>query len=229
MGFLEAVAKGGYPPPRRPPPSQSKADVREDAEEFDAAIAALRAAGEVTVNRETLVARREEVLQMPDAARRQLERLAERFQRLPGAERSELVALGRALANPGREQLLEAARVWHLWVQLRDPADRRDVIDLTAEDRLEWLDRYTRMDSRQEPRQDGRDPIRPFYERERDKRRRPPPEFQQGPPDFRQPPPSERWQGPPGPPRPRGPGPAMGPPFNDREPPPPAETQAPPR
>ena len=229
VGFLEAVAKGGYPPPRRPPPSQSKADVRADAEEFDAAIAALRAAGEVTVNRETLVARREEVLQMPDAARRQLERSAERFQRLPGAERSELVVLGRALADPGREQLLKAARVWHLWVQLRDPADRRDVIDLTAEDRLEWLDRYTRMDSRQEPRQDGRDPMRPFYERERDNRRRPPPEFQQGPPDFRQPPPPERWQGPPGPPRPRGPGPGMGPPLNDREPPPPAETQAPPR
>jgi len=235
VGFLEAVAKGGYPPPRRPPPSQSKADVREDAQEFDAAIAALRAAGEVTANRETLAARREEVLQMPDAARRQLERSAERFQRLTGADRSDLVALGRALADPGREQLLKAARVWHLWVQLRDPADRRDVIDLTAEDRLEWLDRYTRMDARQEPRQDGRDPMRPFYERERDNRRRPPPElqpgppdFRQGPPDFRQGPPPERWQGPPGPPRPRGPGPGMGPPFNDREPPP-AETQAPPR
>ena len=243
VGFLEAVAKGGYPPPRRPPPSQSKADVREDAEEFDTAIAALRAAGEVTVNRETLAARREEVLQMPDAVRRQLERSAEMFQRLSGADRSDLVALGRALADPGREQLLKAARVWHLWVQLRDPADRRDVIDLSAEDRLEWLDRYTRMDSRQEPRQDGRDPMRPFYERERDNRRRPPPEFQQGPPDFRQGPPDfrqgppdfrqgpppERLQGPPGPPRPRGPGPGMGRPFNDREPPPPAETQAPPR
>lgn len=225
VGFLEAVAKGGYPPPRRPPPAQSKADVREDAEEFDAAIAALRAAGDVTVSRETLAARREQVLQMSDTERRQLDRSAETFQRLRAADRSELVAVGRALADPGREQLLKAARVWHMWVQLRDPADRRDVIDLSGEDRLEWLDRYTRMDSRQEPRQDGRDPMRPFYERERDNRRRPPPEFQQGTPQF--------WRDdhprPPGPPRPRGPGPGMGLPLNDRGPQPPAETQAPPR
>jgi hypothetical protein len=213
VGFLEAVAKGGYPPPRRPPPAQSKADVREDAEAFDAAIAALRTAGDVSTSRETLVARREQVLQMPDTARRQLERSAGTFQRLSGADRSDLVALGRALADPRREQLLKAARIWHLWVQLRDPADRRDVIDLSAEDRLEWLDRWTRIDSRQEPRQDGRDgrdPMRPYFEREWENRRRPPP----------------RPRGPaPG----MGPGPGVGPPFNDREPPPPEETQAPPR
>lgn len=228
VGFLEAVAKGGYPPPRRPPPAQSKADVREDAEEFDAAIAALRAAGEVTANRETLAARREQVLQMSDTERRQLDRSAETFQRLRAADRSELVAVGRALADPGREQLLKAARVWHMWVQLRDPADRRDVIDLSGEDRLEWLDRWARIDSRPDSRPDGRDGMRPFYERERDNRRRPPTDFQQGPPEFRQGPPPERWPGPPGPPRPRGPGPGMGPPFNEREPPP-AETRAPPR
>jgi hypothetical protein len=238
VGFLEAVAKGGYPPPRRPPPAQSKADVREDAEAFDAAIAALRTAGDVTTSRETLVARREQVLQMPDTARRQLERSAGTFQRLSGADRSDLVALGRALADPSREELLKAARIWHLWVQLRDPADRRDVIDLSAEDRLEWLDRWTRIDSRQEPRQDGRDPMRPYFEREWENRRRPPPEFRR-----------DDYPRPPGPPRPRGPGqgpgqgqgpgpgpgmvpgsgPAMGPPFNDRQPPPPEETQAPPR
>jgi hypothetical protein len=220
VGFLEAVAKGGYSPPRRPPPTQSKADVRNDAEEFDATIAALRTAGDVTTSRETLAARREQVLQMPDTARRQLERSAETFQRLRGADRSELVAVGRALADPGREQLLKAARVWHMWVQLRDPADRRDVIELSSEDRLEWLDRYTRMDSRQEPRQDGRDPMRPFYEREWENRRRLPPEFRR-----------DDYPRPPGPPRPRGPGPGpgMGPTFNDREPPPPEETQAPPR
>jgi hypothetical protein len=228
VAFLEAVAKGGYPPPRRPPPAQSKADVREDAEEFDAALAALRAAGEVTANRETLAARREQVLQMPDAQRRQLERSAGTFQRLNGTDRSDLIAVGRALADPGREQLLKAARLWHLWVQFRDPADRRDVIELSGEDRLEWLDRCTQIDSRQDPRQDGRDPMRPYFDRERDNRRRPPPDFRQGPPDFRHGPPPERWQGPPGPPRPRGPGPGMGPPVNDQEPPP-AETQAPPR
>ena len=231
VGFLEAVAKGGYPPPRRPPPAQSKADVREDEEAFDAAIAALRTAGDVTTSRETLVSRREQVLQMPDTARRQLERSAGTFQRLSGADRSDLVALGRALADPSREELLKAARIWHLWVQLRDPADRRDVIDLSAEDRLEWLDRWTRLDSRQDGR-DGRDPMRPYFEREWENRRRPPPEFRR-----------DDYPRPPGPPRPRGPGPGpgpgpgmgtgsgpgMGPPFNDRQPPPPEETQAPPR
>jgi hypothetical protein len=230
VAFLEAVAKGGYPPPRRPP-AQSKADIREDAEEFDAAIASLRAGGAVTIDRETVSLRREQVLRMPEAQRRQLDRSAETFQRLTRADRSELIAVGRALADPAREQLLKAARLWHAWVQLRDPADRRDIIDLSGEDRLEWLDRWSRIDSRQDSRQDGRDgrdPMRPFYERERDPRRRPPPEFQQGTPPF--------WRDdhprPPGSPRPRGPGPGMGPgvspPPNDR-PPPPEETQAPPR
>ena len=237
VAFLEAVAKGGYPPPRRPPLAQSKADVREDAEEFDAAIAALRAGGAVTADRETLSLRREQVMRMPEAQRRQLDRSAETFQRLNRADRSELIAVGRALADPGREQLLKAARLWHAWVQLRDPADRRDIIDLSGEDRLEWLDRWSRIDSRQDSRQDGRDPMRPFYDRERDPRRRPQPEFQQGPPQL--------WRDdqprPPGPPRPRGPGPGMGsevgpgmgpgmgPPINDRGPRPPEETQAPPR
>ena len=223
VGFLEAVAKGGYPPPRRPPPAQSKADVRNDAEEFDATIAALRTAGDVTTSRETLAARREQVLQMPDTARRQLERSAGTFQRLSGADRSDLVALVRALADPSREQLIKAAQTWHLWVQLRDPADRRDVIDLSAEDRLEWLDRWTRLDSRQEPRQDGRDgrdPMRPYFEREWDNRRRPPPR-PRGPGQGLGP-----GMGPGQGPRP---GPGMAPPFNDREPPPPEETQAPPR
>ena len=247
VAFLEAVAKGGYPPPRRPPPAQSKADVREDAEEFDAAIAALRAAGGVTANRETLAARREQVMRMPDAQRRQLERSTETFQRLSGADRSEVVAVGRALADPGRERLLEAARLWHSWVQFRDPADRRDVIELSGEDRLEWLDRWTRIDARQEPRPDARESMRAFFERERDNRRRPPPEFQQGPPEFRGGPPPDRRPGPPGspgpwrddrppgppgslgPPRPRGPGPGQGPPVSDPEPPSPAETRAPPR
>ena len=243
VAFLEAVAKGGYPPPRRPPPAQSKADVREDAEQFDAAIAALRTAGGVTANREMLAARRDQVLRMPAAQRRQLERSAETFQRLTGADRSELVAVGRALADPGRVQLLEAARLWHMWVQFRDPADRRDVIELSGEDRLEWLDRWTRIDARQEPRTDVRDSMRAFFERERDNRRRHPPEFQEGSPEFRGGPPPERRPGPPGPPgppgfwrddrppgppRPRGPGPGQGPPVSDPEPPPPEENRAPP-
>lgn len=254
VAFLEAVAKGGYPPPRRPPPAQSRADVREDAEEFDAAIAALRAAGGVTADRETIATRREQVAGMSDAQRRQLERSAETFQRLTSVDRSDLVAVGRALADPSRRQLLEAARLWHLWVRLRDPADRRDVIELSGGDRLEWLDRWTRIDARQDSRTEIRDSMRTFFERERDNRRRPPPEFPRGGPEFRQghpdfregPPPGppgsppgfwrdDRPPGPPGkagppdPPRPRGPGPRPGPPVSDREPPSPEETPEPPR
>jgi len=226
VGFLEAVAKGGYPPPRRPPPAQSKADVREDAEEFEAAIAALRAAGDVTTNRETLAARREQVLQMADSERLQLERSAHRFQRLTGADRSELVALGRALADPDRQQLLKAARLWHMWVQFRDPADRRDVIELSTEDRLEWLDRWTRMDARPDPRQEGREGMRPFDDRDWENRRRPP--FDPRRDDHPRPPGPPRPRGP-GPGMGPGPGPGMGPPFNGREPAPPAERPAPPR
>jgi len=230
VGFLESVAKGGYPPPRRPPPAQSKADVLEDAEEFEAAIASLRAAGGVTNDRDTLAARREQVLRMPEAERRQTERSANTYQRLSGADRSELVAVGRALADPDRQQLLKAARIWHMWVQLRDPADRRDVIELSADDRLEWLDRWTRMDSRPEPRSDNRDGMRPFDDRDWENRRRPPSDFRR-----------DDHPRPPGPPRQRGPGPGMGPgpgpgmgpgpgpPFNGREPPPREEKPGPPR
>lgn len=206
VAFLEAVAKGGYQPPRRPPAVQSKAAVREDAEEFDAAIAALRADGTRNADRETVARRREQVLRMPDAERRQLERSVETFTRLSGADRSELVAVGRALADPSRGQLLRAARLWHLWVQLRDPADRRDVIELSAEDRLEWLDRATRFGARFEGRMDPRDNGRPPFDREWENRRRPPPDF---------------WRDN----HPRPPGP----PPSGREPRTPAETPAQPR
>jgi hypothetical protein len=222
VAFLEALAKAGYPPPRRPP-VQSPEDVREDARAFDAAIRSLRASGDTARAREMLARRREQVLEMPDAERRQLERSAETFARLSGADRSELVAVGRALADPGREQLLEAARTWHLWVQLRNPADRRDLIDLPADDRLEWLDRATRLGPRIDAWRDGRDNRRPPFDREWENRRRPPPEFRRD--DLPRPP------GPSGPPRLRGRGgpPLNGPPLHGREPSLPSETEAPPR
>ena len=66
VAFLEEVAKRGYPPPRRPPPAQSQADVRADMQEFDGKIAALQTAETEGNSRETLAARREFVLQLAD-------------------------------------------------------------------------------------------------------------------------------------------------------------------
>lgn len=176
VGFLEEVARREYAGPRRLPPTRSPEDVRADDEEFDAAIAALASLDAAPPDSATLAARRQEVLSLSDAARRQLERSAERFSRLSAADRRDLVALGRALGDPARGELVEAARLWHRWVQLRDPADRQDVVDLSTTDRLECLDRWTRFDA---PRGDGREGMRPWFER--DMRR---------PPNFRPPAPA---------------------------------------
>ena len=255
VGFLEEVFKRDYPQPRRPPRSQTPADVQADAEEFAAAIASLRT-GLPTLeadgsSREVLAARREQVLELSDEKRRQLEKSVRAYQRLSAADRLELAAVARAMTDPSNERLLQAARLWHQWIQSRDPADRRDAIELGTADRLECLDRWTRLDSRF----DGREGGRQFSERDPENGRRPPPEFRQGPPpenrpdfppDYR-PGPPERRNGqprPPGPPRPRGlgpgPGPGPGPERNregpGREGPPitgrdstPEETPAPPR
>jgi len=233
VAFLEEVAKRGYPPPRRPPLAQSPADVRADVQEFDAAIEAIRAVEATATSRESLAARREEVLALPEQARRQLEKSVESYQRLSAADRRELASLGRALADPKRGSLVQAARLWHQWIQLRDPADRRDVIDLDTADRLEWLDRWTRLDARNETRMEVRENARQFYEREWPNRRRPPPDTNGD--DFPRQPGQPRPPGQPGqfgPPRPRGPamGPGPdGPRFNARGPQPPVETPPPPR
>lgn len=251
VAFLEEVAKRGYPPPRRKPLAQTPADVRADAQEFDAAIEAIKSIAAVEAkgqSRSVLAARREQVLELPEWSRRQLEKSVESYQRLSAADRRELTSLGRALADPDRDSLVQAARLWHQWIELRDPADRRDVIDLNAADRLEWLDRWTRLDARNDTRMEFKENARQFYEREWPNRRRPPPEANGG--NFPRPPGQPAQPRPPGqnaqprqfgPPRPRGPamgpgpdgsraGPGPdGPRFNAREPQPPVETPPPPR
>ena len=242
VAFLEEVARRGYPAPRRPPLAQSPADVRADVQEFDAAIEAIRAIAAVEAegsSRSVLAARREQVLELPEWSRRQLEKSVESYQRLSAADRRELTSLGRALADPDRDSLVQAARLWHQWIQLRDPADRRDVIDLGTADRLEWLDRWTRLDARNETRMEVRENARQFYDREWPNRRRPAPDANgddlprpPGQPGQPRPPGQPGQPGQFGPPRPRGPamGPGPdGPRFNAREPQPPVETPPPPR
>lgn len=66
------------------------------------------------------------------------------FDRLPPGERRSLVELARALADPSRVELREAARLWHALVQFADPVDRRGLLELDARERLEWIDRRMR-------------------------------------------------------------------------------------
>lgn len=256
VGFLEELARREYPAPRRLPPAQSPATVLADVEKFDAAVASFRQAEADGDGKEMLAARRGQVLALPERERRQLDKSVETFLRLSASDRRELIAVGRALADPARRRLVDAARLWHQWIQLRDPADRRDVIDLGTAERLEWLDRMARFDERMT---EGRDGMRPFLDR--DPRRRQPPgspgpgQQPQGRPEFMPPgPPRQGQPGPPGMqqrprvpngpggpnvpggpgqrgPEPRGPeGEGRGrPPVSRDEPAAPAETRAAPR
>ena len=257
VGFLEEIAKAGYAPPRRLSPVQSPAAVIEDTREFDAAIEELRKSAAAEPTAEVLAERRGRVLALPERERRRIEKSVETWQALATADQRELARLARGLADPRREQLVKAARLWHQWVRQRDPADRRDVIDLGTAERVEWLDRWTRLEARF-------DQPRPGFEREWDNRRRFPFGQPGGPGQSGGPGPGGPGPGGPGgpgpggprPPRPPGagpggPGPGPGPrpgggpggeprpqpAFNGREQPPPprpdrpgsAETPPPPR
>lgn len=237
VAFLEEIAKAGYAPPRRLPIVQSPAEVMEDTREFDAAIEELRKTAARESTAEEIVARRGRVLALPDVERRRLEKSVQAWEALATADQRELARLARGLADPRREQLVKAARLWHQWVRQRDPADRRDVIELGNAERIEWLDRWTRLDARfDQPRQG--------FEREWDNRRRFPFGQPGGPGGPGQP--GGPGPGGPGGPRPRppgpggpmqgpGPGPRPGggpggeprPPFNGREQPPPPRPERP--
>jgi hypothetical protein len=78
----------------------------------------------------------------------ELERAAREFERLTPAEQRQLADVARALVDPARPALREAARVWHLWVAASDPADRRSIVALGTEERIEWLDRRARLEAR---------------------------------------------------------------------------------
>jgi hypothetical protein len=230
--FLEAVAERRFPPPRRPALPRLVADMRR----FEAGLESLRAfRADAAADTGTLDARRAEVAAMTAAERRELERSAETFARLSGGEREDVVRLAEALGDPRRRDLIDAARLWHLWIVSCDPADRQDIIELGSRGRLEWLERQSRLDRRADDRPDGRPPRgwdrdRPPPDLDRDERRWPPP----GPPRFGPPPfGPPRQDGFDGPPRPRRPpdrGPAAAP--RDAAPseePSPAGTPAPPR
>lgn len=141
--FLTAVARRNYPPPRRP--FARNGDVGPPAyEALDAAVAAFAAepfgAGAVGE-----AERRAAFSSRPAEERRRVADAANAFQRLSSPGRRDLVQVARAFggrdgAGPDRDELLDAARLWHQWLATRDPAERKGVIELDTAERLEWLD-----------------------------------------------------------------------------------------
>lgn len=152
--FLHEVDRRAYPPPRSFPLLQQPTG---DDAAFEAAIRAVRGT----------TSEQERPQKVSAGQRRELEERVREAARLEGSDRRRLGELARALANPENEHLVEAARLWHAWVSSRDPAERRTVISLDTDERLEWLDRYSRLQSRI--------PQRPFTDQGRLPRRGPPP------------------------------------------------------
>ena len=173
--FLEDVAKGHYPPPRRFPlaphnrPDGSPSEKNGNGyRQLDAARAALQSQpfGSKTTA-QALAQRREAVASLSDADRESLADAVDAFQKLSLTRRRDMIALAGAIGDWPTdrlqpESLLAAARLWHQWVESRDPAERKAMIDLDGAERLEWLDHYARANG-QPPREWDRDrkPRRP--------------------------------------------------------------------
>lgn len=150
--FLREVDRRSYPPPRAFPLLQQPTG---DNTAFEAELAALRGTTSEQPNTQT----------WSSEQRREWEEQIREVARLEGSDRRRLGELARALANPENEHLVEAARLWHSWVASRDPAERRAIISLDTDERLEWLDRYSKLQSRI--------PGRPFNDPGRPPRRGP--------------------------------------------------------
>lgn len=93
------------------------------------------------ISGDELIRRREQVEAMSAEELLRLEQSLQTFKTLSSMERRSRVALARALADPSRPQLAAAAGWWHLWLEFQDPADRSDVIAMSAEDRLKYIER----------------------------------------------------------------------------------------
>jgi hypothetical protein len=142
--FLEEMSRRQYPPPGRVL-NRQPAETRElDRQKYDAAIAALRAGLAAGTDVATLGERREAVRALPAEERVELERAVESFGRLSAAERRTLADVARALTDPARADLREAAWQWRQWLLLARPEDRSDVVARGSDKRLEWLDWYAR-------------------------------------------------------------------------------------
>ena len=140
--FLQALAARRNQQPLRMPPEM----LRGEEQEFDAAVADLQqdhALGSAA--RPLLEDRRMAIAVLDGDDRDAIERSAATFQELSKAEQRDLAAVAAVLADPKREELRAAARLWHLIIAASDPPDRKNIIALPADERLEWLERRSRM------------------------------------------------------------------------------------
>jgi len=97
-------------------------------------------------------ARKEAWAAMPLEDKVDLERGARDFARLSPNERRSLATVARALVDPSRPHLREAAVVWHQWLAAVRPEDRQEIIDAGTDKRLEWIDWYaTRLEGAGRP------------------------------------------------------------------------------
>jgi hypothetical protein len=145
VGFLARMAGRPGPPPRLL--LQAPGGVRREMAEFESRLDELEAL--LALGADEAAERVRQAAATAGSERRvELERAAREFERLSPAEQRQLAEVARALVDPARPALREAARVWHLWVAASDPADRRSIVTLDTDERIEWLDRRARIEAR---------------------------------------------------------------------------------
>lgn len=191
VDFLEELGAARPQPPRRLLIVSGRPDLQAEQARLVDEIAALRAAGPWgSVGRNEEAERRHELSRLEPAERERLRGAAAAIAEMPREERRRIEEIAAALVAPGSGSLLEAARLWRLWVAASDPLDRDEIVALDAAKRLEWMRRQSRLDGfgPQRPRPDGPPPEGPppFRRPRRGDRPRPPdmPEDDRRPPPF---------------------------------------------
>jgi hypothetical protein len=210
--FLESLVAqmkdGQANPPRWLRSTREPSELRSEAQEFDATLVALRSeVQENNSSRETLARRREYVAALSPSELAALEKSASNFEALSALDRREYQRLAETLADPARQALHEAAKQWHVIVAAINPAFRRNIVEMSSAERLEWLARSAgRYEARPQgrPREEDRgSDRRPSVPRREGQDERPRPDGWPAP--FQRPPPPAPNGGPPGKPPPGGP------------------------
>jgi hypothetical protein len=140
--FLKALAARRLPLPFRFSPDAA----RDESREFDEAILDLETDHALgSAARPFVAARRAGLDALAADERDAFERSLAVFQTLSNTQRRDLGDVAAVLADPRRQELRDAARSWHLLIAASDPADRKNIVELDDEGRLEWVDRRVRL------------------------------------------------------------------------------------